>query len=88
MAVSIRVRPIRSIRMRGEIQRLSLTQLSLLLCPESALFIYQLFLGYFVDAWRSFVVFMPTGRNDSGEENVPLDLSRGGFSPVSDMLAC
>lgn len=34
----------------------------------------------------SFVVFMPTGRNDSGEENVPLDLSRGGFSPVSNML--
>lgn len=29
---------------------------------------------------------MPTGRNDSGEENVPLDLSRGGFSPVSNML--
>lgn len=31
-------------------------------------------------------MFLPTGRNDSGEENVPLDLSRGGFSPVSNML--
>lgn len=33
-------------------------------------------------------LFLPTGRNDSGEENVPLDLSRGGFSPVSNMLTC
>uniref|UniRef100_A0A8B9JD96 RPTOR independent companion of MTOR, complex 2b n=1 Tax=Astyanax mexicanus TaxID=7994 RepID=A0A8B9JD96_ASTMX len=53
MAVSIRVRPIRSIRMRGE--------------------------GYAVCVCL-------TGRNDSGEENVPLDLSRDPKDNLREIL--
>lgn len=73
MAASIRGRPIRSLRMRGKPEitpRLKLYDLEIL-CHYFILFLMTQ-VGSLTMSPLSW-----TGRNDSGEENVPLDLTRG-----------